>query len=117
VRRFSHRVVGCKIPRKENSPIFFIFFAPPVPVSPGLPEDDPTIDKKQAPRIKTIGLIETFSRVCPKKGNHAPGKWKTSPIPREINEFYFQGILQPTTVSHANIGATPTAQPVLMKAV
>ena len=24
-------VVGCKIPRKENSPIFFTFFAPPPP--------------------------------------------------------------------------------------
>jgi len=44
-------VVGCKIPRKENSPIFRFFLRPPpVPVSPGLPEDDPTIDKK-APRI------------------------------------------------------------------
>jgi len=51
--------------------------------------------KTSAPDLK-IGLIETFSRVYPKKGKHAPGK-KKSPIPREINEFSFQGILQPTT--------------------
>jgi len=40
-------VVGCKIPRKENSPIFDLFLRPPVPVSPGLPEVDPTIDKNK----------------------------------------------------------------------
>ena len=28
-------VVGCKIPRKENSPIFYFFAPPPLPVSPG----------------------------------------------------------------------------------
>jgi len=38
-------VVGCKISRKENSPIFFYFFAPPLPVSPGLPEADSTMDR------------------------------------------------------------------------
>ena len=38
-------VVGCKIPRKENSPIFFYFFAPPpLPVSPGSPGADPMIN-------------------------------------------------------------------------
>jgi len=54
---------------------FFLFFrAPPLPVSPGSPEADPMIDQKQALRIKKIGLITTFSRVYPKKGEHAPGK-------------------------------------------
>jgi len=62
----THSVVGCKIPRKENTPIFRFFSRPPVPVSPGLPEDDPTIDKNKRPGLK-IGLIETFSRVYPKK--------------------------------------------------
>jgi len=45
-------VVGCKIPRKENPPIFRFFSRPPVPVSPGLPEDDPTIDKNKRPGYK-----------------------------------------------------------------
>jgi len=40
-------VVGCEIPRKENSPIFFILFAPPLPVSPGSPVVDATIDKNK----------------------------------------------------------------------
>jgi len=67
-------VVGCKIPRKENSPIARFFSRPPVPVSPGLSEDDPTIDKNKRPGLKKVGLIETFSRVYPKKGKHVPGK-------------------------------------------
>jgi len=48
--------------------------APPLPVSPGLPEADPTIVKNKRSGYKKIGLIETFSRVYPKKGKHAPGK-------------------------------------------
>jgi len=48
-------VVGCKIPRKENSPIFQFFARPPVPVSPGLPEDDPTIDENKRPGLKKLG--------------------------------------------------------------
>jgi len=61
---------------EKKTHLFFYFFAPPppVPVSPGLPEDDPTIDKNKRPGFKKIGLIETFSRVYPKKGKHAPGK-------------------------------------------
>jgi len=42
-------------------------------------------------------LIETFSGVDPKKGEARAGLVEKSPIPREINEFSFQGILQPTT--------------------
>jgi len=67
-------VVGYKIPRKENSPFFRVLCTPPVPVSPGLPKDDLTIDENKRPGLKKIGLIETFSRVYPKKGKHAPGK-------------------------------------------
>jgi len=45
----SITVVGCKIPRKENSPIFLLFSCPPpLPVSPGSPEVDPTIDQNKA---------------------------------------------------------------------
>jgi len=53
----------------------FRFFSrpPPLPVSPGLPEVDPMIEKTSAPD-KKIGLSKTFSRVYPKKGKHAPGK-------------------------------------------
>jgi len=36
---------------KRKLAYFLIFFAPPRSCFPGLPEDDPTIDKKQAPRI------------------------------------------------------------------
>jgi len=32
------------------------------------------MDQKQALRKKKIELIETFSRVYPKKSEHAPGK-------------------------------------------
>jgi len=42
-------VVGCKIPRKENSPIFGFFLRPPLPVSPGSPEVDPAIDQTKRP--------------------------------------------------------------------
>jgi len=53
---------------------FFIFWPPPPSCFPGLPRGGPDDGSKQALRIKTIGLIETFSRVYPKKGKHAPGK-------------------------------------------
>jgi len=43
------RVIDCEIPRKENSLIVFFFRAPPLPVSPGSPEDDPTIDQTKRP--------------------------------------------------------------------
>jgi len=56
---------------KRKLAYFSIFF---VPVSPGLPKDDPTIDKNKRPGLEKIGLIEIFSRVYPKKGKHAPGK-------------------------------------------
>jgi len=60
-------VVGCKIPRKENSPIFQFFFAPPPFLFPGFTRGWLDDWSKQALRIKTIGLIKTVSRVCPKK--------------------------------------------------
>jgi len=60
---------------EKKTRLFFDFFhPPPVPVSPGLPEDDPTIDKNKRPGFEKIELIEHFSRVYPKKGKHAPGK-------------------------------------------
>ena len=43
----QYAVVGCKIPRKENSPIFCFFLRPPLPVSPGSPEADPMIDQNR----------------------------------------------------------------------
>ena len=68
-------VVGCKIPRKRKLADFLIYFRPhPLPVSPGSPEVELTMDKKtSAPKKQKIGLIETLSRVSPKKGKHAPG--------------------------------------------
>jgi len=53
--------------------MFRLFLRPPLPVSPGLPEVDPTWIKTSVPDKKN-GLIETFGRVYPKKGEHAPGK-------------------------------------------
>jgi len=56
------------------------------------------IDQNRRSGLQKIGLIKTFSRVYPKKGEHAHVGWKEkSPIPREIYEFSVQGILQPTT--------------------
>jgi len=50
-------VVGCKIPRKENSPIFrFVLCTPPVPVFPGSPELTRRLIKTNAPD-KKIGLF------------------------------------------------------------
>jgi len=41
-------VVGCKIPRKENSPIFLFFRSPPpLLVSPGSPEFDSMMDQNR----------------------------------------------------------------------
>jgi len=97
-------VVGCKIPRKENSPIFGLFSRPPPSCFPGLTRGWPNDGSKPALRIKRIGWMKTLSRVYPKKGKHAPGKSKKSPIPREINEFSFQGILQPTTPLEKSMG-------------
>jgi len=55
---------------------FLISFAPPpLPVSPGSPEVDPMIDQNRLSREK-IGLIATFIRVYPKKGEHVPGEKK-----------------------------------------
>jgi len=45
---WSHpAVVGCKIPRKENSPIFRLFSRSPLPVSPGKPEVNPKMDQNR----------------------------------------------------------------------
>jgi len=55
---------------EKKTRLFSIFFTPPpVPVFPGLPEVDPTIDNNKRPGFKKIGLIETFSRVYPKKAS------------------------------------------------
>jgi len=53
---------------------FVDFFAPPPSCFPGFTRGWPDDWSKQALRIKTIGLIKTFSRVYPKKGEHAPGQ-------------------------------------------
>ena len=44
---WEYPVVGCKIPRKENSPIFGFFSRSPLPTSPGSPEVDPMIDRNR----------------------------------------------------------------------
>jgi len=61
-------VVGCKIPRKENSPIF-VFLRPFPSCFPGFTRGWPDDWSKQALQIKKIGLIKTFSRVYPKKAS------------------------------------------------
>jgi len=90
-------VVAARYLEKKTRRFFDCFRAPPLPVSPGSPEVDPTIDQNKR-RIKKIGLIETVSRVPHKKASTRRVNRK-SPISREINEFSFQGILQPTTRS------------------
>jgi len=37
---------------------------------------------------QTLGLIKTFSRVYPKKGEHAPGKKKIANITRNQRVFF-----------------------------
>jgi len=37
---------------EKKTRLFFDFLRPPVPVSPGLPEDDPTIDKNKRAGLK-----------------------------------------------------------------
>jgi len=67
---------GGKNPRRKICGFFCFFFPPPppLPVSPGSPEVDPMIDQNRRSGLRKIGLIKTFSRVYPKKGEHAPGK-------------------------------------------
>ena len=59
---------------KRKLAYFFDFFrAPPFPFPRVYPRMTRRLMKTSAPDLK-IGLIETFSRVYPKKGKHAPGK-------------------------------------------
>ena len=57
---------------------YFDFFAPPSPfLFPRVPPRfTRRLIKTSAPDEKKIGLIQTFSRVYPKKREHAPGKQK-----------------------------------------
>ena len=59
---------------KEKSPMILFFSHPPLLVSPGSPEVDPMIDQNRRSGEKKMGLIKTFSRVYPEKGEHATGK-------------------------------------------
>jgi len=55
---------------------FSIFFAPPppLPVPRVYPRLTRQLIKKTSAPDKKIGLIKTFSRAYPAKGEHAPGK-------------------------------------------
>jgi len=48
------------------------------------------IDKHKRPGLKKIGLIDTFSRVSPKKGKHAPGKYKNRRFHAKTTSFLFK---------------------------
>ena len=84
----SPAVVGCKIPRKENSPIFVFLCTPPLVFPRVYPRLTRRSIKPSAPD-KKIGLIKTFSRVYPKKGKHAPGKQKNRRFHAKSTSFIF----------------------------
>jgi len=50
---------------EKKTRIFLFFSCPPVPVSPGLPEDDPTIDKNKRPGFNWVDC--TFEPGLPEK--------------------------------------------------
>jgi len=55
---------------KRKLVYFSIFFTPPpVPVSPGLPEDDPTIDKNKRPGFKKLGWLKLVAGLTRKKAS------------------------------------------------
>jgi len=62
-------VVGCKIPRTENSPIFLFFGRPPLPVSPGYPEVDPTMDQNRRSGLKQSGWLKHLAGFTRKKAS------------------------------------------------
>jgi len=69
---------------------FLIFFAPPPSCFPGLSRVWPDDGSKQALRIKKIGMLETVSRIYPKKGKHAPGKQKNRRFHAKSTSFLFK---------------------------
>jgi len=77
------------ISKRKLADVSIFFGTPPLPVSPGLPEVDPPIYKNKRPGYKKIGLIETFSRVYPVKGEHAPGKSKNRRFHAKSTSFVF----------------------------
>jgi len=85
-----HTVVDCEIPRKEKFADFQLFSRPPPSCFPGFTRGWPDDRSNQAPRIKKIGLIKTFSLVYPKKGERAPGKWKKRRFHAKSTSFLFK---------------------------
>jgi len=78
-----HTVIGCKIPRKENSQMFRFFVPPPLPVSPGLPEVDPTIDKSKRSEQKNWVDLNCWPGLPEKRQARAGYRVnRKSPIPR-----------------------------------
>jgi len=60
--------------KRKLADVSIFFWRPPPSCFPGFTRGGPDDWSKQAFRIKKIGLIKTFRRVYPKKGEHAPGK-------------------------------------------
>ena len=81
-------VVGCKIPRKENSPMFRSFSRPPVPVSPGSPEVDPTIDKNKRPEFKELCWLKLIAGFTPKKASTRRVNRKIANFTRNQRVFF-----------------------------
>jgi len=62
-------VVGCKIPRKENPPMFRFFGTPPPSCFPGFTRGWPDDWKKQALRIQKLGWLNLLAGFTRKKAS------------------------------------------------
>jgi len=54
---------------KTTRLFFFVFLRPPVPVSSGLPEDDPTIDQNKRSGLKKLGWLQLLAGFTRKKAS------------------------------------------------
>ena len=62
-------VVGCKIPRKENSPILWFFFGPPPSCFPGFTRGWPDDRSKHAPGKKKSDWLKLLAGFTRKKAS------------------------------------------------
>jgi len=74
---------------KRNLAYFSIFFTPPpVPVTPGLPEDDPTIDENKRPGFKKLGWLKLLAGFTRKKASTRRVNRKTADSTRNQRVFF-----------------------------
>jgi len=87
-RAMHDTIVGCKIPRKDNSPIFFYFCAPPPSCLPGFTRGWPDDWSTQALRIKKSGWLKLVAGFTRKKASTRRVKRKIADSTRNQRVFF-----------------------------